>query len=516
MAITDRATSLLVDEENPVLKADLRKEYVAGGTLRWASDRFFQALPDYIDDVTADFGADLYDRMMLDAQVSAGVNYLKMAILAQGIKLVNPFNQDDPKYDKAKEILDFCQANLDRLPHSIEDISWEMLDALPYGYKIAEKVFELSKEDPYPRKLMLKDIKVKPRHTVAFVVDGYMNVKGILGLPPNFGTGNAAQVGVIALTGEKNLAANVLPADKFVIFTPRMKDNDPRGQSIIRPAYNAWWIKNQIWPEYLKYLSQFAGPTLVGVTAEGAEPQPATDSNGNRINDTIITPEEVLLATLLKARNGTAIAVPFGSTVDALQVEGDGSAFHTAIDLLNAEITKAILYQTLATGEGQFMARAAASTHQDVLDVLIRHGKRAIAACWQKGVLEHLVRLNFGSDFVEDYTPLVHLPETEIQDFPNNANAIAALQSVKYFPDAMMPEVDAKLGFKPRDLKSWKQEQMDAMQQQMDMQTQMAQMKVTGGMPSNKANLPGGKSKVPGGKIPTQTDPGSRAKVGGD
>jgi hypothetical protein len=44
----------------PTQKADPLKEYVAGGPLSYLQD-YYRALPQYIDDITSDFGPDIYD-----------------------------------------------------------------------------------------------------------------------------------------------------------------------------------------------------------------------------------------------------------------------------------------------------------------------------------------------------------------------------------------------------------------------------------------------------------------------
>jgi len=69
LATTDRST--------------LSTEYVAGGTGLW-SRTALRTLPAAIDDVTQDFGDDLYDRMDLDPVVHANKNVLKVAIIEEG------------------------------------------------------------------------------------------------------------------------------------------------------------------------------------------------------------------------------------------------------------------------------------------------------------------------------------------------------------------------------------------------------------------------------------------------
>ena len=64
-----------------------------------------RGLPPYIDDLTRDFGDDLYSRMLVDGQVAACITILKAAILEDGIHLSPAIDEEtDPQYELAKEI----------------------------------------------------------------------------------------------------------------------------------------------------------------------------------------------------------------------------------------------------------------------------------------------------------------------------------------------------------------------------------------------------------------------------
>ena len=110
-------------------------------------------------------------------------------------------------------------------------------------------------------------------------------------------------------------------------------------------------MKQQIWSVYLKYLTQFAGPSLVGYTAPEAQAMPASDSYGNPIldgngNPVIVSPEQTMLDALQAFASGTAAVFPCGAQVTPINMSGDGSAFLQAIDLFDRQIAKAILGQT--------------------------------------------------------------------------------------------------------------------------------------------------------------------------
>lgn len=425
--------------------ADPRKEYVSGGTLPW-SERFYQSLPPYIDDITQDLGDDLYERMMLDPQVSSCVMVLKVGILAQGVQLMPALKEGDEGFEQAVKIRDFCDRALFRLRNLVTHTLGQMLDALMYGHQVAELVYHVAREGEDAGKLVLARMKVKPRRAYAFVVDPYANLVGLLAVIP----GVAPTMLGGTIVGTPASAPNLLPPEKFAILTHRPKDDDPRGTSIGRPAYNAWWVKLQTWPELLKYLAQFAGPSLVGYTTENASPTAALNADGDLIRDeegnpTQVDPQAAMLAALLEFRNGTAAVFPFGAKVDTIEPLHTGTIFGDTINLCDQQIAKAILGQTLATEQAEHQARAAAETHQDILGLFIRGGRLLVEEMlWS--VLSRLVGYNWGPEAAALMTPLVSLGDVEQQDLAAMAKAVAALELAGFIAPSQRRAIDAMLG----------------------------------------------------------------------
>lgn len=429
--------------------ADPRRQYVAGSGLAWYSN-YARSLPWAFDDLTADFGDDYYERMLFDAVVSSCVTIYKASVLEEGIALAPAIDdKDDPRYDKSKLMLEYCQRVIDDLDPSMDDTLWGMLDACAYGNKVAELNWSDERTYTGMQHLRLVSIKVKPRRSTAFVVDTYLNVLGLVARIP--GIGVPVQTGTILAIAEPGQLENMLPRSKFAVLTFRPKDNDPRGTSILRPANTAWYNKMQTWPEYLRYLAQFASPGLIGFTPPGAEAMPPTDGLGNPIPGPLVYPEQQMVATLTQWRNGAALAFQAGALVTPVQSQGEGRAFLSAFDEYDRQISKAILTQTLATGEGQHQARAAASVHQDVLTTLIRQGRRAVVRMLRRDVLQQIIRLNFGEQATQELTPKVSLGNVEQVDFGTTANAIAALVKARYLDPSQYPAVDELLNLPARD-----------------------------------------------------------------
>lgn len=420
---------------------------MAGGSGLWygASVR---ALPHPLDDLAADFGSDIYDKMSWDPQVAACLTVLKASILEDGMALAPAVDDKlDPRYALAVEIKDAAEAMFDDLETPLDDALFDMLHAIAVGNRVAELKYEI-KPGPDGRDLIsIVAIKPKPLTSTAFVVDAYMNVLGLLGARP--GMVSPSYTGAV-IDPEND---QILPREKFAIFTFRPKHGDPRGTSILRPAYAAWWMKWQVHQEYLKYLAQFAGPGLIGVAPEHAVTQPNQDALGNPTDPSTVplTPSQAMVAALEGYRNGGILGLPFGSSVDVIQAQGDGAPFLRAIGVCDHGITKSILTQELATEEGAHQARAAAEVHQDVLDTLVRQGKRSLQRVIARDILRNFVRWNWGEAALP-MAPKPSLGTTERQDLPAMMTSVAALVKSGFPHPSQYAYYDGLLGAPGRDL----------------------------------------------------------------
>lgn len=450
------------------LTADPAQEYVSGGHELWAL-QYLRSLSFAVDDITADFGDDLYERMLLDGCVASNVHLLKMAILADGLQVlpaVKEFMGQDPKtgarkphpeWNRAKEIADFVSRQLSdlRAAFNLESAStlywaiYDLLDAIAFGNRIAEVLLEECNEGEDAGKWCLKGLKCKPRRNAAFIVDAFNNILGIAAIIPDQAL-NWIQQGYVT---DPNQIPNLLPRKKFAVMTFRPRNSDPRGQSLLRPAYDPWFVKGQIKQERLKYLAQFAVPSLIGFTAPDAEAVQEVDAEGNLVYDdndlpVRINPEQAMMTALQAFQNGSVSAFPAGAKVDVLKV-GEQSPFEDALKRQNGEITEAILGQRRMTQEAKHGSRADSETAQDVFGIVVRHGKSALKTTLERDVIAALVEFNYGRKALA-LCPTLSLGETEHQDFAETATAIASLKTSGYLAPSQLQEMDAKLGLPVR------------------------------------------------------------------
>jgi len=453
LATTDRST--------------LATEYVSGASGLW-SPLALRTLPGAIDDITQDFGDDLYERMRLDPIVNANLNILRASIIEEGVRLSCPLDDEaDDGYELGQEIEDFCESVLNDLQIPLDDVLWDLLDAILLGSRTAEEVYRdvpaasyaLPGTSPISRTqplLILSALKPKPRISTGFVVDAFMNVKAISTARPGMGF----SLGALSTIGG-SWPPGWLRRDKFAVLTFRPKDADPRGTSAFRAAYTPWFAKQEIWQEFLKYLAQFASPSIYAIASEAVTKSGIQVANADGTTSTRPA-GEVLRDTLLAFRNGTAMGLPYGTLVNTLEVAGDGQAFHNGFLHCDQQMTVAVLHQTRATMEAQHGSRADSETGQDILGTIVRQAKRSVCTMLRRDILTPLVSYNYGPDASRMLTPMVSLGSVEQQDWSAYATAVAALAKSGYIDASQYAALDEKLGLPPRALPSGQTPPLDS------------------------------------------------------
>jgi Protein of unknown function (DUF935) len=408
----------------------------------------YRTLPPYVDDLTRDFGPDLYARMQTDPQVAADLRLIKMAVLADAVQLDLPDGvtpDDKARYTPATMIRAFCTYNLARLRPGLTPTLFALLDALAEGHKLAELVWEPGVPPPQPGvvyppgpKVLLSAIKPKPSARYSLVVDPFNTLWGAVYIPVGQAAARWGQ-----WTDLTQLPPNFVPRDSLVHLVWNALDNDPRGSSLLRAVYRAWWSKGQMWPGHLAALATFAQPSLwENLKREGLAPIPVYDADGTITGYT--DPVTHALAQLQNLRNGS-VGVGVDSTLQIIAPQGVGQAFEAAVDLYNREIATGLLGSSRATQEAQFGSKADSQTGQDVVGLLIAYIRGLVAETIRTDVLTPLVRRNFGADALA-LLPVVRLSAAEQQDRGVMMNAVAQLERAGWFTPSQKPAVDAQLG----------------------------------------------------------------------
>src|SRR5581483_9983695 len=432
-------------------KANPQQHYVVSGMLS-SINLSPHALAHNADELTRLMGRDVYDLMITDPHVSSSVKLMIQTALADGIQARPTFRSKDPKFKRAQQISDFCARQLTRIQQPFVTILETILtEAFTHGNKVAELTWEIPRFGPDRAKLVLKSINPIQRRRVTFVVDTFMNLVGILGfrvgmgMYPVFGNGFVDK-------------QQLLPKEKFFIATFEPHNNDPRGRSQIRSAFNPWNVKNSIWPECLRFAQFAAVPGLILVAAQDALDVELRNQNGDivyaadGITPIVQTPEQQLASAGMQMANSRVLAVPHGTDAKFLESKHDGQVFTSLMNLVSEQIAKAIMFVTLANREGRSQARAASQTHLSIWELAIWWLKITIGMMIQQAIFRPAVAYNFGDAVAEEFLPQCSLGDKPIPNFNEIAQGVAQLVGQGAVDEAQLPELDAKMGLEPRDL----------------------------------------------------------------
>jgi hypothetical protein len=442
-------TTLPTRNGNRPVPMNPRKEYVAGGYYAFLDPELNLVLSHNRDILSRQFGDEIFDRMMRDPEIAKCINVIKVAVLGDEITVRPSIPRKDPRFERAREISDFCARAIENLERPIRDTLHSLLDALVYGHKVAEVTYQIPAEGVDAGMMTLKSIRVKPRKSVAFVVDRFYRVVGFKA---------AVRQKVTDEAGTRvELREVVLPREKFLLLTYRGKDEDPRGTSILEAVYNAWNLKMTMWPQYVKWLLQCAIPGLVGTLPPVEERQFLRDKEtGKILRDEEGNPfyaDEVgtLLTALTDFRNGSVLVIPNGANVEPINTTVNSEPFKTARDVFNEEIEMGLILQTLATSQGRYMARAAAQTHMSVFDYLVVDIKGMLCNAFRFDVIREIVRRNFGEQEAAELLPVVSLGDTERREFAKDITALATLYKSEFISESQKAGIDIIIGLPERD-----------------------------------------------------------------
>jgi hypothetical protein len=420
-------------------KIDPAKEYAVGGQLVAFP---YRTLPRQIDDLERELGTDTYDRMMRDPKVAAAVWQLINGALADGVQVAACITEETEQgFELATEIAEFCERNLKRLQRPIRETLEMLLEAIPHGHKVAEQVYEYPVIGPDTDKLCLKALKVKPLEATAFVVDRFMNVLGLV---------YAKQSGFSM--NSLPSASDILPREKFALLTLRPKDEDPRGQSWLRPAYTPWNMKFLNVPEYLLFLMRCACPGLVGILPENASSEEKRDESGNieydaSNNPITITAAQAMLNTLMQFRNNTASAFPNGADVKPLEVESEGEPFLKSFEYFDSQIMTAILFNELSSSDSSHQTKNATESQAGITEQITWYLKGCIAQMICNDIFKPLVRYNFGEEIADQYLPHCSLGDSSRKDWASDGEAFGNF--AKYLKPSERDQVVTQLGIQP-------------------------------------------------------------------
>jgi phage gp29-like protein len=242
----------------------------------------------------------------------------------------------------------------------------EMMDAVAYGYSPLEVLWTAK--------------------------EGRWGIENIVGKPPQWFEFNGDNK-LVFRTGING--AEELPENRFLLVRHRPSYANPYGDKVFSKCFWPATFKKNGWRWWTVFVEKYGGAFAYGTYAKNASQEDKAE----------------LLKTLEKMIADAVAVVPEGTevTIASAADKGGSSAVHAAyIQMANAEISKAVLGQTLTTEIGDKGSYAAAQTHNEVREHLAAADRRRISAAFNR-LASAYTFYNFGGDaapplftFVED------------------------------------------------------------------------------------------------------------------
>jgi hypothetical protein len=370
--------------------------------------------PDQEDFNPSDFDLEVYEKMMKDGQVKAGMDIIKLSATARGFTV----SGDD---EETKKYAEFIDKNFEQLRGNMEDLLGEMLTALEYGYSVTEKVFENR-----DGKIMLKKLKVLNPNNIRVKTNKFGDIEY-----------------VSQRIGSKTIK---IPDHKIMWYAYDKKFGNAYGQSALRTTYKHWFIKDKMYRFANIAYERYGTPLLVG------EVKDAKDTGK--------------MKQLLAKINGmTGLAVSGGDTVKAIQ--GSNADFVGYIEHHDRKIMESLLVppMLLGLGRGQSGSYALSGNQFDIFMIRLEALQRDLKALIEEEIIRPLIDLNFPN--VKRYPSFTFKAPTQ-----KDTEKLARVFQMMIQAQVIAPEEDwlrEELGMPPmseevkKDIEKKRQEAQDAL-----------------------------------------------------
>jgi phage gp29-like protein len=214
-----------------------------------------------------------------------------------------------------------------------------------------------------------------------------------------------------------------VPQEKFLVCSAKPRHGDRRGLPLLRRLFWPSWFKRQCLRLYLQFLEK--GQGTIGVqyndSAGGTEKQKALEA-ARAISDEI------------------AVAIPSSMKIMEALLSNtrhhDGNDYRTLLEYQDAEMTRIILGQTLATRgqEGSKGTQALGNVHQDLLLEIVKSDAQNLATVIDEQLLKPWLTWTFG-EIALDHAFRPHFvidtsPENDILEQANILKAARGLVDV--------------------------------------------------------------------------------------
>jgi phage gp29-like protein len=337
-----------------------------------------------------------------DPTVKAGIEFIRLSILS---RLAGYQNSSYPKVEE------FVKLALQKMEGSLWDVVQDLLSALWAGFSIAEVTYK-----NLDGKIVWKRIKVL--NPTSIYPDGLeLNDKGeILRIVQRIGTEKIE-----------------LPLKRCIIWSFSSEFNNPWGNSLLRPAYSPWLMKQLLIRLWNTHLERQATP--FGVVA-----LPQAEMNVwcpvHQREERYIEAMKHIMEDL---HNRNSLIYAGGAEVRFERLEGKGELFESAIRYYDSQILRALLIPSLLVSEGEYGTRAQAIVHQEAFQMMLSGIIRELKAVLDEQMFRPLIKMNFGE--LDDWGGVIFKPFAD-SDYAIWADVLTKLTNAGWLSPKKEEEVE--------------------------------------------------------------------------
>ncbi len=235
----------------------------------------------------------------------------------------------------------------------------ELLDAVPYGLAVSEVVWERRSGPGGVSALAPARLLSRHPRRFTFTADNELRL----------------------LTAAEPVTGEALPERRFLVFAPYGRHEDPYGLPQLRSVWWLAWFKRQVLRFWVMYCEKYGSPTAVlrhPLGATGRE-------------------QAAYRRIVASLQQETGLVVPEGVGLEFLEATRSGGAecYRELVTFANAEMSKALLGQTLTTESGESGSYSLGRVHQAVREDIVRSDAQALAALLNGTLVRWIVDLNF-------------------------------------------------------------------------------------------------------------------------
>lgn len=227
-----------------------------------------------------------------------------------------------------------------------------------------------------------------------------------------------------------------LPDRKFLVHRVGVKGNNPYGLGAGTRLFWAVLFKREGVAFWRRHLERFSSPIPVGKFPLG----------------TSLAEQRALELTLQMMNHASSITVPIGTELDTFEAKRSGTVDHeTWAKFWNAEMSKAVLGETLTTEMGDNGARAASETHADMLAQLVDGDADILSTTLNGQLVKWFVELNHAGAALPQIWRV--RPANELAE-----ETLKTKRANRRVKDMEALERGRELGFEPENVEAYMEE----------------------------------------------------------